>query len=68
MMSCWNEDGHKRPRFSEMVITFSGLLETDAGYLQLSLTPQKGNSLKQPTESEKPIVIVNEAAKPIGLD
>ena len=36
MLSCWSIDAAERPRFSDLFTTLSGLLERDAGYLQLS--------------------------------
>ena len=33
---CWSIDASERPKFSDLVITISGLLERDAGYLSLS--------------------------------
>ena len=68
MMSCWNEDHYKRPRFSKLVKTFSDLLETDAGYLQLSQLPistEKGNPQKSPTVSGQPTMTI---AAEIELD
>ena len=71
MMSCWNEDHHKRPRFSNLVSTFSDLLESDAGYLQLSPLPilnEKGDLQKSPAKTEQLIIMMNEAAEAIELD
>ena len=70
-MSCWNEDRHKRPRFSKLVKTFSDLLESDAGYLQLSQLPiskEKELPLKSPTESGQPVMTMNEGTEAIELD
>ena len=67
MMSCWNENHYKRPRFSKLVNTFSDLLETDADYLQLSQLPiskEKGHPQKPPTASA---MTVNEATETIEL-
>ena len=36
MLSCWVMEGVKRPRFSDLVIRISSLLERYAGYLELS--------------------------------
>ena len=68
MMSCWNEDQYKRARFSKLVNKFSDLLESEAGYLQLSQLPtskEKRHPQKSPTASGQPI---NEAADAIELD
>ena len=70
MITCWNEDGHKRPRFSKLVNTFSDLLESDAGYLQLSPLPiskEKGNQWKSPTASAQPTMTMKEAKEAIEL-
>ena len=70
-MSCWNEDYHKRPRFSKLVKTFSDLLESDAGYLQLSqLSISKGKEYPQTssTASGQPDMTMNEATEEIELD
>ena len=64
MMSCWNVDHHKRPRFSKLVNTFCDLLESDASYLQLSQLPiskEKEHRQKLPTESGQPVMTMNEA-------
>ena len=71
MMSCWNEDHYKRPRFSKLVKTFSDLLETDADYLQLSQLPiskEKEHPQKSSTASGQPTMTMNEAADAIELD
>ena len=36
MHLCWSIDAAERPKFSDLVTTISGLLERDAGYLELS--------------------------------
>ena len=36
MLLCWSIDASERPKFSDLVTTISGLLERDAGYLELS--------------------------------
>ena len=69
-MSCWNKDHYKRPRFSKLVNTFGDLLESDAGYLQLSQFPiskEKKLPQKSPAESGRPTMTVNDAAE-IELD
>ena len=71
MMSCWDEDHYKRPRFSKLVNTFSDLLESDAGYLQLSQLPiskEKGHPQKSPTASGQPTMTMNKDAEAIELD
>ena len=71
MMSCWNEDHHKRPRVSKLVNTFSDLLESDAGYLQLYQLPisnEKEHPQKSPAEFGQPVMTMNEAAEAIELD
>ena len=35
MLLCWSTEPAKRPRFSGLVTTLSGLLEREAGYLNL---------------------------------
>ena len=69
-MSCWNEDDYKRPRFLELVNTFSDLLEFDAGYLQLSQLPiseETGHPQKSPTASGQPTMEMNEITEVIEL-
>ena len=71
MMSCWNEDRYKRPRFSSLVNTFDDLLETDAGYLQLSQLPiskEKGHPKKSPTVSRQPTMTMKEDVEATELD
>ena len=36
MTSCWSPDSHARPKFKDLVDTFSGLLERESDYLELS--------------------------------
>ena len=36
MMSCWEKDPKNRPKFSNLVIVLSGMLEKEAGYLKIS--------------------------------
>ena len=36
MTSCWNLDSHQRPKFANLQCDASDLLETVAGYIQLS--------------------------------
>ena len=36
MTSCWSLDSHARPKFKDLVDTFSGLLERESDYLELS--------------------------------
>ena len=36
MMSCWSLDSHARPHFKDLVGRFSGLLERESDYLELS--------------------------------
>ena len=38
MLSCWVMKASERPKFSDLVITVSDLLERDAGYLELSVS------------------------------
>ena len=35
-MSCWSLDSHARPKFNDLVDKFSGLLERESDYLELS--------------------------------
>ena len=35
-MSCWSLDSHARPHFKDLVGRFSGLLERESDYLELS--------------------------------
>ena len=70
MITCWNEDNHKRPRFSKLVNTFSDLLESDADYLQLSQLPiskEKGNQRKSPTASAQPTMTMKKVTEAIEL-
>ena len=71
MMSCWQEDHCKRPRFSSLVNTFGDLLEADAGYLQLSPLPiseEKGHPKKSPTVSRQPTMTMKEDVEAMELD
>ena len=48
MMSCWNIDSTKRPTFEALEVTFSDILEADAGYVELSSTGhQKGKNTSE---------------------
>ena len=39
MLSCWELEAKERPKFSDLVVTVNNLLERDAGYLELSVSP-----------------------------
>ena len=39
MLSCWELEAKYRPKFSDLVVTVDNLLERDAGYLELSVSP-----------------------------
>ena len=39
MVSCWDLEPGSRPKFSDLVVTVNDLLESYAGYLELSLPP-----------------------------
>ena len=39
MISCWDMEPGSRPKFSDLVVTVNDLLESYAGYLELSLCP-----------------------------
>ena len=34
MISCWNEDPKDRPKFCDLVVVLSCMLEVEAGYIQ----------------------------------
>ena len=36
MKSCWSLEPHDRPQFKDLLGRFSGLLEKESGYLELS--------------------------------
>ena len=36
MLSCWEKEADERPKFSNLVMTVSSLLERSASYLELS--------------------------------
>ena len=36
MNNCWSLDPHDRPQFKDLVGRFSGLLEKESGYVELS--------------------------------
>ena len=38
-MSCWELEAKERPKFSDLIVTVNNLLERDAGYLELSVSP-----------------------------
>ena len=46
MMSCWNIDSTKRPTFEALEVTLSAILEADVGYMELSSTGQKKNTIE----------------------
>ena len=39
MLSCWELEAKDRPKFSDLVVTVNNLLERNAGYLELSVSP-----------------------------
>ena len=39
MLSCWELEAKERPKFSDLVVTVNNLLERDAGYLELTVSP-----------------------------
>ena len=39
MLSCWELEAKERPKFSDLVVTVNNLLERDAGYLELLVSP-----------------------------
>ena len=39
MLACWAMKPGQRPKFSDLVVTVNDLLESYAGYLELSLSP-----------------------------
>ena len=39
MLSCWELEAKERPKFSDLIVTVNNLLERDAGYLELSVSP-----------------------------
>ena len=39
MLSCWEQEAKERPKFSDLVVTVNNLLERDAGYLELTVSP-----------------------------
>ena len=39
MLSCWELEATQRPKFSDLVVTVNNLLERDAGYLELLVSP-----------------------------
>jgi len=49
MQSCWESEPENRPQFCELVSTISSILESAAGYLELTM-PLQDN------ESEFPVV------------
>ena len=70
-MSCWDEDRYKRPRFSKLVNAFNELLESDAGYLQLSQLPiseEKRHPKKSPIVSGQHTMTMKEDVEAIELE
>ena len=53
MLSCWEMKAGERPKFSDLVITVSDLLERDAGYLKLSVS----GTFKAATLSPPPSIV-----------
>ena len=60
MLLCWSIDASERPKFSDLVITINGLLERNAGYLELSHKTDssylKNKSSPSATASDLPTV------------
>ena len=51
MQSCWKSEPEGRPQFSELVSTISDILESIAGYIELSMSLQEDESYSLATES-----------------
>ena len=39
MLSCWELEAKECPKFTDLVVTVNNLLERNAGYLKLSVSP-----------------------------
>ena len=53
MQSCWESEPENRPQFSELVSTISSILESAAGYLELTM-PLQDNESEFPGVETKP--------------
>ena len=63
MLSCWEMKAGERPKFSDLVITVSDLLERDAGYLELSISgTSKAATLSPPPSIVDPQTELTELA------
>jgi len=51
MQSCWESEPEKRPQFSELVSTISSILESVAGYLELTMSLQDDEPEFQESET-----------------
>ena len=51
MQNCWKSEPEDRPQFSELVSTISDILESIAGYIELSMSLQEDKSHSLATES-----------------
>ena len=51
MQSCWKSEPEDRPQFSELVSTISDILESIAGYIELSMPLQENKSYSLATKS-----------------
>ena len=51
MQSCWKSEPEDRPQFSELVSTISDILQSTAGYIELSMPLQENESYSLATKS-----------------
>ncbi len=46
-MKCWEEKPEDRPKFTDLVASFSQIMETEAGYISISLKDRNSGSFLQ---------------------
>ena len=52
MKKCWRQSPEERPRFSELVATLDKTLQSVAGYIELSMTLDRGGDQEEEEEEE----------------
>ena len=50
MKKCWRQSPEERPRFSELVATLDKTLQSVAGYIELSMTLDRGGHQEEEEE------------------
>ena len=52
MKKCWQQSPEERQRFSELVATLDKTLQTVAGYIELSMTLDRGGDQEEEEEED----------------